>query len=576
MEAVEAQAPHNPENQEAPSTLPVYKSLHVDLGQEHEGSGDEGEAGGAMPRLTSPLKTSPCVNQRPFAPATHKVHHEVFTQDVSPRTSPGGSSPKNTLKKSQGSPNRLNASSTVHSPNYTLKLPGSSSSPKSLLRNRFSVTNTSVSPERSLQPSMRSKFYSNESGEHLAQQQLKPQTPVSPSRVLQQCSVPLPPVLSFESWWNEGKERMHVTIDFESATGICTASLNVAAQVHRGPSFGQTPIEPWDLHVGAQLRLLGRRMTLQKARDAQTLQWLDAQAFLLRRVKEQFEQQLSKFRLVGSYTRDRGPRCEGIDSVCHASTPTGGRANLRNLRDDIVDLAIVLREHQLSMPLTSLNTERSTGLPSLLSPMCARGDMLTGTPSCFSQSWSPERWRAEDLDCISKAGENLADGMQSSRAEVLRRDFMNWIVNIPLAASAARLEKQGQHYMEPSIPTNVARQQVRQSSGKTAGRPSLSTHATDGARKGLTLDLQMFPQHKAPPEEKSHRSQEDGTKGRAARPEKQQAKSSNPNPVKQGSPEIPQPARPGSRRFSNSLVTPPQSKATCSSVKCNACSRDRR
>eukprot|EP00983_Pelagomonas_calceolata_P127258 1161386-Pelagomonas_calceolata.AAC.3 len=34
---------------------------------------------------------------------------------------------------------------------------------------------------------------------------------------------------------------------------------------------------------------------------------------------------------VGSYTRDRGPRCEGIDSVCHASTPTGGRANLRNL-----------------------------------------------------------------------------------------------------------------------------------------------------------------------------------------------------------------------------------------------------
>eukprot|EP00983_Pelagomonas_calceolata_P127260 1161386-Pelagomonas_calceolata.AAC.5 len=39
------------------------------------------------------------------------------------------------------------------------------------------------------------------------------------------------------------------------------------SQVHRGPSFGQTPIEPWDLHVGAQLRLLGRRMTLQKVRQ---------------------------------------------------------------------------------------------------------------------------------------------------------------------------------------------------------------------------------------------------------------------------------------------------------------------
>lgn len=37
-----------------------------------------------------------------------------------------------------------------------------------------------------------------------------------------------------------------------------------------------------------------------QARDAQTLQWLDAQAFLLRRIKEQFEQQLAKFRLVGA------------------------------------------------------------------------------------------------------------------------------------------------------------------------------------------------------------------------------------------------------------------------------------
>jgi len=36
------------------------------------------------------------------------------------------------------------------------------------------------------------------------------------------------------------------------------------AQVHRGPSFGQIPIEPWDLHVGAQLRLLGRKVTLHK------------------------------------------------------------------------------------------------------------------------------------------------------------------------------------------------------------------------------------------------------------------------------------------------------------------------
>lgn len=41
--------------------------------------------------------------------------------------------------------------------------------------------------------------------------------------------VPLPPVLAFESWWNEGKERVHVAVDFESATGMCTARCGVCA-----------------------------------------------------------------------------------------------------------------------------------------------------------------------------------------------------------------------------------------------------------------------------------------------------------------------------------------------------------
>lgn len=129
---------------------------------------------------------------------------------------------------------------------------------------------------------------------------------------------------------------------------------------------------------------------VSQARDAATLKWLDQQAFLLRRVKEQFEQQLAKFRLVGSaqgcrhsawakactrvvlskvlrpqpgphsaqaalgtmavsclvrmhrracclrlqvgsYMREPGPRCEGLDTRCHAPTPSGGRTNLRNL-----------------------------------------------------------------------------------------------------------------------------------------------------------------------------------------------------------------------------------------------------
>lgn len=36
--------------------------------------------------------------------------------------------------------------------------------------------------------------------------------------------VPMPPVLAFESWWNEGgKTRTNVLVNFDSASGVCTA-----------------------------------------------------------------------------------------------------------------------------------------------------------------------------------------------------------------------------------------------------------------------------------------------------------------------------------------------------------------
>ncbi|KAF5842298.1 hypothetical protein DUNSADRAFT_7951 [Dunaliella salina] len=56
MGAEQPPSPHA-HNQQDSSPQQVYKNLHLDLGQGHESAGEEGEAGGTLPRLTSPLKT---------------------------------------------------------------------------------------------------------------------------------------------------------------------------------------------------------------------------------------------------------------------------------------------------------------------------------------------------------------------------------------------------------------------------------------------------------------------------------------------------------------------------------------
>jgi hypothetical protein len=102
--------------------------------------------------------------------------------------------------------------------------------------------------------------------------------------------MPVPPYLTFESWWTESAcGVVHATLQYTTATHICAAFLSttpssVSARVNlahsqvggRGSGEAECPprscghcqsqavVDPWDLHVGAELRLLGRRITLKK------------------------------------------------------------------------------------------------------------------------------------------------------------------------------------------------------------------------------------------------------------------------------------------------------------------------
>ncbi|GFH12499.1 uncharacterized protein HaLaN_08203, partial [Haematococcus lacustris] len=148
--------------------------------------------------------------------------------------------------------------------------------------------------------------------------------------------------------------------------------VSVAVVAQLGSAHSEGAVEPWDLHVGAVIKLLGRRITLRKAKDRATCQWLDAQAAQLLRERAVLQAILCKYRPVGpgSPSPASMQRSEAVDGQHHWARPLGGRTNLRNLLTDIQELSRALRQHQRSLPpLPSLQliAPGSAGKPVLLS-----------------------------------------------------------------------------------------------------------------------------------------------------------------------------------------------------------------
>jgi len=170
---------------------------------------------------------------------------------------------------------------------------------------------------------------------------------------------------------NNSQERQYVVVQFNPKTrSFLVQSRGLAANTddseltssrtipmrHSAPMetavldrIGR-PLAEWDLHVGAELRLFGRTVTLRHC-SGETMRWLDYQARRLLRTKIRLEVELSKFCFV-SFAQ---PRHLGVHAplathftkgmakqdpyVAHQSHRTevalGGTSNLRALQSEV-------------------------------------------------------------------------------------------------------------------------------------------------------------------------------------------------------------------------------------------------
>ncbi|GIL70229.1 hypothetical protein Vretimale_3516 [Volvox reticuliferus] len=272
--------------------------------------------------------------------------------------------------------------------------------------------------------------------------------------------VPLPPKLIFETWWHEGPQRrvaMHVTYDV--ATKRCLAGTYVSLDMEVTTLAG-APIDEYDMHVGAEVRVAGRRVTLRKPLTLATQSWLDQQARAMLIAKYRLEQELNKFRPVvpvpAQYTDPK--RAETLDFGSHQHMPAGGRLSLRALYDTLLQLAEQLRQHRGRLPpLPDAVSERVT----------AAAAASSGPPD-----WSPERREMERREAEARQREALESAGLPDDSE-WRNDLTHWLDSIPLAASCCTrytLAHKPSH--SESAKSGKGDREHHRSGGHRGGRPS--------------------------------------------------------------------------------------------------------
>jgi len=126
--------------------------------------------------------------------------------------------------------------------------------------------------------------------------------------------------LKFYSWWFEDQESSDLTLRVSSATeaggglskryvtitfdiASCTFAIRVVSneqelavgQICSVTNVSGNIVDKWDLHVGAQLIILGRRVTLLKA-DLLTAQWADVHGRKLKALKGELLAEVQKYK----------------------------------------------------------------------------------------------------------------------------------------------------------------------------------------------------------------------------------------------------------------------------------------
>ncbi|CAJ1454833.1 unnamed protein product [Effrenium voratum] len=162
--------------------------------------------------------------------------------------------------------------------------------------------------------------------------------------------------LEFDSWWNEGKQRRFVYIRYSITEGAFQMAIDEDSNLYHVPvAYGARTGEAvtvWDLHVGAEVDILGRMTTLQRCSQT-TAEWNKYWAGRLTALRNRLAEELKKYD-----TRKFDPWL----TWQKAKVEVGGN-DLRLLMGQVAGLSAQLNEYrprlaaQLSVPQEMLIIE---------------------------------------------------------------------------------------------------------------------------------------------------------------------------------------------------------------------------
>lgn len=126
---------------------------------------------------------------------------------------------------------------------------------------------------------------------------------------------------------------------------------NVAIDLADMQSHREVKVECWDLYIGANINILGKRTTLQQG-SLETIQWLDFYAAQLMKLKDDLEKTLHK------YTMESFPA-----SWCFTLRSKPGCCNLRHLMYQIEQLKAELSKYRPKLAQTYSTEEVLKSVP---------------------------------------------------------------------------------------------------------------------------------------------------------------------------------------------------------------------
>lgn len=145
--------------------------------------------------------------------------------------------------------------------------------------------------------------------------------------------------LEFNSFWNEGGERRYVYIRYNIAEGAFQMAIDQDSNLYHVPiahsARTDEPATVWDLHVGAELDILGRMTTLQHCTQT-TAQWNKYWADRLMSLRTKLVEELRKYD-----TRKTEPWL-----TYNKASKAAGSADLRFLMGQVAHLVAELEKYR--------------------------------------------------------------------------------------------------------------------------------------------------------------------------------------------------------------------------------------